>query len=193
MIYASEARLRDAREVFFQRAGFPPDGGYDERWIKVRYLGVPVWLPNVENRRRAVPLHDVHHILTEYPTTWRGEAEISAWEVGSGGLGRFWAGWILDLMNVAQGLVINPRGVYAAFMRGRQTANLFGSDFNPRILDKTVGGLRSTLNLEGQLRSSDVGDHIAFVFWTLMSVMVYLAAGFIGCMPLIAVLWLLSG
>jgi len=112
MIYASEARLRDAREVFFQRAGFPPDGGYDERWIKVRYLGVPVWLPNVENRRRAVPLHDVHHILTEYPTTWRGEAEISAWEVGSGGLGRFWAGWILDLMNVAQGLVINPRGVF---------------------------------------------------------------------------------
>jgi hypothetical protein len=78
-------------------------------------------------------------------------------------------------------------------MRGRQTANLFGSDFNPRILDKTVGGLRSTLNLEGQLRSSDVGDHIAFVFWTLMSVMVYLAVGFIGCMPLIAVLWLLSG
>src|SRR5687768_9532294 len=133
MRYSPETRLGDARTAFFQAACFPSDGGYNDRWIKVRYLRVPIWLPNVENRRRAVPLHDLHHILTEYGTTWRGEAEISTWEVSSGGLRGFWAGWILDLMNVAQGLVINPRGVYGAFMRGRQTTNLFGSDFDPRI------------------------------------------------------------
>jgi ubiquinone biosynthesis protein Coq4 len=140
-----------------------------------------------------VPLHDLHHILTEYGTTWRGEAEISTWEVSSGGLRGFWAGWILDLMNVAQGLVINPRGVYAAFMRGRQTTNLFGTDFDERILDHSVGDLRASLKLDEPIRAPRFTDRMAFVCWALTSIAVYLTAVLIPCLPLIAVFWILFG
>ena len=28
---------------------------------------------------------DLHHILSGYGMTWRGEIELSAWELGSGG------------------------------------------------------------------------------------------------------------
>lgn len=193
MLYPSEMRVGEARKAFFQAAGFPADGGYNDRWIKVRYLRFPVWLPNVESRRRAVPLHDLHHILTEYGTTWRGEAEISAWEVSSGGLGRSWAGWILTLMNLAQGLVINPRGVYAAFMRGRQTKNLFGRDFDERILSKTVGRVRSSLKLNAQLRPPRSGDHMALALWVVVAIGVYLTAVLVPCLPLIAAFWILFG
>src|SRR5205823_1238591 len=112
MIYAPEMTLGEARADYFERAGFGVDGGYDEFWIKVKVWRLPIWLPNTKGRVAAVKLHDLHHVLTEYPTTWSGEAEISGWEIGSGGVNRYWAGWWLDLMGVAQGLVVNPRGLY---------------------------------------------------------------------------------
>ena len=40
--------------------------------------------PNTDSRKRAVPLHDLHHILTGYKTDWMGEAEIGAWELRAG-------------------------------------------------------------------------------------------------------------
>ena len=39
--------------------------------------------------------HDLHHILTEYDTTWTGEAEVSAWELATG-CKNYLAAWILD-------------------------------------------------------------------------------------------------
>ena len=134
MNYDPKMTLRDARALLFERSGFGVDGGYEERWIKVKFWRVPIWLPNTPGRRQAVRLHDLHHILTEYPTSWRGEAEISAWEIGAGGLHRYYSGWILDLMNLAQGLIINPRGTYRAFMRGRLSANLYGEEFTTDVL-----------------------------------------------------------
>ena len=59
MIYNPEMTLRDARERYFRLNGFGADGGYEERWIKVKVWHVPVWLPNTKGRRKAVRLHDV--------------------------------------------------------------------------------------------------------------------------------------
>ncbi len=174
MIYGPEMTLGEAREEYFRRSGFPDDGGYAERWIKVKVWRIPIWLPNTVGRVRAVKLHDLHHILTEYPTTWAGEAEISAWEVGSGGLNKFWAGWWLDLMNVAQGIVVNPRGIYTGFMRGRRTRNLFSGEFDESMLDALVGEYRHRLHLEQRAVPATLSDRAAFVFWTAAGACVYL-------------------
>jgi hypothetical protein len=115
--------------------------------------------------------------LTEYPTTWRGEAEISAWEVASGGLRRYYAGWLLDLLNVAQGLVVNPRGLYRGFMRGRRSRNLFGETFTDEMLARRVGAMRRELLLEHEGAASDAiasaRDLVAFVAWSLACVLLY--------------------
>lgn len=173
-LYDPQMTLAEARAEYFRRSGFGDDGGYAERWIKVKVWRLPIWLPNTAGRVEAVKMHDLHHVLTEYPTTWRGEAEISAWEVGSGGLRKFWAGWWLDLMNVAQGLVVNPLGIYRGFMRGRQTTNLFGAEFNNKLLDSLVGEYRYLLGLEHKLRPPSFADHAAFAFWVTLSVLIYL-------------------
>ncbi|MBA3769875.1 MAG: hypothetical protein H0X08_05170 [Blastocatellia bacterium] len=174
MIYDPEITLGEARAEYFRRSGFSDDGGYSDRWIKVKVWRVPIWLPNTAGRVEAVKLHDLHHVLTEYPTTWRGEAEISAWEIGSGGLRSFWEGWWLDLMNVAQGLIVNPGGVYRGFMRGRQSENLFASEFNDRLLGSAVGEYRHRLGLEHTLSSPSLSDYAAFVFWVTLAVLIYL-------------------
>ena len=173
MIYDPQMTLGEARADYFRRSGFPDDGGYSERWIKVKVWRFPIWLPNTAGRVEAVKLHDLHHVLTEYSTTWRGEAEISAWEVGSGGLCSFWAGWWLDLMNVAQGLVVNPRGVYRGFMRGRQSKNLFATEFNDKLLGSAVGEYRYRLGLEHIQRSASFADYAAFAFWVTLAGFIY--------------------
>ena len=185
MIYSPEMTLRDARARYFELNGFGADGGYEERWIKVKVWRVPVWLPNTEGRRKAVRLHDLHHILTEYPTTWRGEAEISAWEVAGGGLRRYYAGWVLDLMNIAQGLVVNPRGLYRAFLRGRQNVNLYGMEFNDELLSHRVGEFRRRLGLCEHPAPPSRRDRAAFVFWASAGVLTYFGALLLTATPLI--------
>jgi hypothetical protein len=176
MIYDPEMTLRDARALYFELNRFGENGGYEERWIKVKVWRIPIWLPNTQGRRRAVKLHDLHHVLTEYPTTWRGEAEISAWEV-AGGLRRYYAGWLLDLLNVAQGLVVNPRGAFRAFVRGRRSRNLFGETFDDALLSRRVGEMRRKLLLEDadEVVDSKVSarDVVAFVAWSLASAAIY--------------------
>ena len=168
--------LGEARAEYFRRSGFSSDGGYSDRWIKVKVWRLPIWLPNTEGRVRAVKLHDIHHVLTEYQTTWAGEAEISAWELGSGGLHRFWAGWWLDLMNIAQGLVVNPNGTFRGFMRGRHSRNLFDREFEDGMLDDLVGEYRHSLKLEKKPAVPRFRDYVMFAFWTAAGIGTYLVS-----------------
>jgi hypothetical protein len=185
MIYAPETTLRDARALYFSLNGFGDAGGYDERWIKVKVWRVPIWIPNTDGRRKAVRLHDLHHVLTEYNTTWRGEAEISAWEIGSGGLRRYYAGWVLDLMNVAQGLAINPGGVYRGFIRGRHTSNLYALPFTDELLDTRVGDYRSRLALDRPVAEATFRDIAALAFWIAAGVVIYLGVLLLAFSPLL--------
>jgi hypothetical protein len=175
-IYPSEMTLGDARSRYFELNNFGKGGGYDKRWIKVKVWHFPIWLPNTAGRIRAVKLHDVHHVLTEYPTTWRGEAEISAWEIGTGGVNKYYAGWLLDLLSIAQGLVVNPRGVYRGFMRGRYSRNLYSREFSDEILKHKVGEYRDHLLLNTKPASPTARDVFAFALWILISIIVYLIA-----------------
>lgn len=192
MIYDTQMTLYDARTLYFRLNNFSHDGGYKERWIKVKVWRIPIWLPNTQGRRRAVKLHDLHHVLTEYSTTWRGEAEISAWEVGSGGLHKYYAGWWLDLMNMAQGLVVNPRGVYRGFMRGRGTSNLYSTEFKDELLEHRVGEYRRLLGLDRPQRDITLWDHLSFALWIFFSIALYLCSVLpILLLPLLVGVWIL--
>ena len=77
------ATLRAARDRYFAANGLG-EGGYTDRWVRLMAGPVPIWFPNTAARVRAVRLHDLHHVLTAYETTWTGEAELGAWEIASG-------------------------------------------------------------------------------------------------------------
>jgi hypothetical protein len=149
---------------------------------------LPLGFPNVGNRRRAVRFHDLHHVLTEYPTTWRGETEIGAWEVATG-LRRYWSGWLLDLLGFALGLLINPRGVYRAFLRGRVSANLYGLEWDDKLLSLRVGDVRRRLRLDRPAQGASAGDRFAFVVWAAVSAAVYVLTGFVLLLPLFVALF----
>ena len=110
--------VREARARYFAENGFG-DGGYDDRFVVLRIAGVPALVfPNTKQRVRSVRIHDVHHVLTGYATSWRGEGEIGAWELASG-CRDHWAAWFLNFWAAGVGLVIAPRAIGRAFRRGR--------------------------------------------------------------------------
>lgn len=142
--------LRLARAEYFRANGFGEDGGYAQRWVRVKVGPVPVWFPNTDGRRRAVRLHDLHHIATGYDTSLIGEAEIGAWELASG-CADYYAAWVLNAGAVAMGLFLSPHRLWQAFVRGRTSTNLYRLGFDDRWLDATVAALRARLGLRDRL------------------------------------------
>jgi hypothetical protein len=190
--FAPGLTLGEARARLFALGGLGDDGGYDDAWVKLKLWRIPLAFPNTEGRRQAVRFHDLHHVLTEYPTTWRGEFEISAWEV-AGGIRRYWVAWLLDLLGFACGLALFPRAVYRAFVRGRHSTNLYGDSWDESILGRRVGEVRHRLKLDEEVARPTRDDQVAFAVWAGASAAAYAATGAVMLAPafaLAAALWL---
>lgn len=159
--------LKDALQIYFSKYHFE-NGGYHLKWFKIKIGLVFIPLPNVKARVEAVKIHDIHHILTEYTATLKGEAEIGAWELASG-CGKYWAAWLLNLGSFFYGLFFFPRSLLKAFLTGRQiTKNLYyNTIYNERLLNKKVGELRQVVGVN-QLRKIKSADYFLFALYTLI-------------------------
>jgi hypothetical protein len=144
--YSDSTSLRQAQADYFRQNAFGEDGGYSQRWVKLKLGPVPIWFPNTDGRRRAVRLHDLHHIATGYDTSVVGEAEIGAWELARG-CADYYVAWLLNAGGVAMGLFLAPRRLWRAFVRGRASTNLYRLGFDDSWLTETVGTLRERLRL----------------------------------------------
>ena len=142
-----EHDLAEARARFFSDNGYGDDGGYSERWVKLKLGPLPFAIPNTASRKQAVPLHDLHHILTGYGTDWRGEFEISAWELGAG-CGRFSFAWQINLQGALAGLLVSPLRTMRAFRRGLRCRSLYTYEERERLFASTIADARRTLAID---------------------------------------------
>jgi hypothetical protein len=154
--------VRDARTEFFRSAGLPPDGGYGAPHFQFRIGPFVFALPNSGARKRAVPLHDLHHLATGYDTSWRGEAEIAAWEL-AGGCSSYRAAWLLNLLAFPIGILIAPVRTWRAFRRGRSCRNLYHSASDEYWLDSSLGSLRAHVVPGADRQSGTAVDLLLFV------------------------------
>ncbi len=96
------------------------------RWVRVR-IGetlvpiIPLW-----GLKKALVAHDAHHAIVGYSTTLRGEFELAAWEVASGGCGWNLPFWGDRLLATVIGLVVCPSTTWGALRSGWGCRNLFG-------------------------------------------------------------------
>ena len=138
-----DSTMLAARAVYFAANDFGEDGGYGDAWVTVKLGPVPVSFPNAAGRRRAVPFHDLHHLVTDYDTDIIGEFEIGAWEIGAG-CKDFWIAWFLNLGSLTGGLLSAPRRTFRAFVRGRGSRSLYGEALEP-LLSATVASVRARM------------------------------------------------
>ena len=146
MTSTTETTLGAARADYYRTNGFGDDGGDALEWVPLKILGMTLKIPNTDGRRRAVRIHDLHHVVTGFQTDLRGEAEIGAWELASGCL-RWPAATILNLFALAMGLVLAPHRMVRAWSLGRHTRNLYDEDGVEHLLPRTVSEVRTGLGL----------------------------------------------
>ena len=157
--------VREARARYFAEAGFPPDGGYAAKVVQLASLGpIPIGFPNSDARRKAVGLHDLHHVATGYKTDWTGEAEISAWEIASG-CGRMWFAWYINLQGMLMGWFVDPRATWRAWVRGRHSRNLYHEGISESLLREQVDSLRARLELDRPVPEPTAGDCVSYALW----------------------------
>lgn len=142
---ASLMSMREARDSYFKANGFSADA-YSAPTFTLKLLGIPLTFPSTANRKKALPLHDFHHILTGYGTNWIGEAEIGAWELRAGctSLVTYW----LNGSGVILGLFISPRRVWRAFRAARGQRTLYReTEPYASLLEMTVDSLWRKLGI----------------------------------------------
>jgi hypothetical protein len=173
--YSGAMTLLEARSLFFVRSGLGADGGYGARWVRIETKPFPIYFPNTRARVKAAKLHDLHHIAMEYETDWPGEAEIAAWEI-AGGCGSYVWAWLLNLGAFAVGMVLFPKRLFRAFMRGRHAINLYREGFpESQLSTKTVEWLRERLGIRGEEFQVRAGDRLAFASWCFIAVIYHAA------------------
>jgi hypothetical protein len=179
--------LGDALARHLAENGFPPDGGLSERWAVVRLGPIPVCFPNIRSRRRAIPYHDLNHVLSGYGHDDLGEAEVGAWELGSG-CKVYLVAWILNWSALPLGWR-SPRRLFDAFVRGRRTRNLYGADLE-KIKSLPIDAVRADLGLDRHYTGT-TGD-------AALLLGLFLLAPVVGAIPFLASvltspLWLAEG
>jgi hypothetical protein len=161
-MHPSAMTLREGRQAYFATFGLG-EGGYEDKWVHLKVGPIPFAFPNTESRKKAVRVHDLHHVLTGYRADWIGEFEISAWEVGSS-CRDYVAAWVLNLMGFAAGLLVAPGRVFRAFVRGRHTENLYREGYSEALLEETVAGARARMRLDVDIVPTGA-DRVSFVAW----------------------------
>ena len=110
----------------FRKSNGLTAGEASDSWWTCRLGPVSIRLPNFKWRRRALLAHDLHHVLTGYPCTMRGEFQMAAWEFGAGPMPH-WGAALFCLPLVVVGLLLTPRRVVRAFLAGRLCRSLHQS------------------------------------------------------------------
>ena len=89
------------------------------------------------------------------------------------------------------GMLIAPRRMFRAFVRGRRSTNLYHQyeRLDEALLDENVGGVRERLRLTDQHQPVTAGDYVAFVWWAALSAAVVATPWLIGAGVLALLLW----
>ena len=135
-----DTTVRQAREQYFAENNFGVDGGYSLKWTPLKFGPFTIRIFNSRARKRAVPLHDLHHIATGYPTTPRGEAQIAIWELAAGTYD-MWFAFFINIPALIYGFLLWPRSSVAAWRRGRQSKSLYHREFGDDLLEMSVNEL----------------------------------------------------
>ena len=83
-----------------------------------------LYFPDFAWRRRALAAHDLHHLMTGYPMTMRGEFQMAAWEFGAGRYPH-WGATLFCAPLLLFGLLWSPAAMARAYRAGRSSRSLY--------------------------------------------------------------------
>jgi hypothetical protein len=158
---AGDARTAsEALASFYAQHDLPADGGHTAPRWRMTLGPLALTVPNFRWRSRALPVHDLHHLLTGYPCSPAGEFEMAAWEFAAGRYPHPGAtAFCLPLVGV--GALLQPRRTFAAFLRGRRSRTLYGQGLTPAVLQASLAQLKAR-SLPAACAAPTSADRLAY-------------------------------
>ena len=109
--------ISQSLQQFYTKNNFKDDGGENEDFFELKFKLFTLKLPNSQFRKYVINIHDIQHILYNCDTTWKGEAFIAGWEIGT----KMWKHFPIGIMSLwAMGfsLLNHPKEVLKGFKEG---------------------------------------------------------------------------
>ncbi len=101
----------------------------NDTWYRMPIFGKRVPLFRIRGRlKEALTTHDVHHLITGFDTGLKGECELCAWELGSGGCYTYLAFWLDRLLFAPIAVLCAPIRFVRAFWSGLGARNTYAVD-----------------------------------------------------------------
>jgi hypothetical protein len=168
MEITSDLTLREARDLFYKAHGFPENGRVSkDKWSLISCRDLKIYLPNFEWRKKALPFHDLHHILTGYELCPTGEFQIAAWEFAAGKYPNIFTTCFCVPL-VSMGAILIPSRQFRAFIRGRRSRTLYKGHTYEQLLDMTVGEVRDEI-LPREGYRANLSDFLNYIKLVLLS------------------------
>src|SRR5260221_1496557 len=80
-IFMDNKTVAELLPGFYKEYNLGMEGGKTSSSVRIEMTKkLVLYFPNFTARKKAVLKHDIHHLVTDYPSTFKGETEISAWE-----------------------------------------------------------------------------------------------------------------
>lgn len=185
---ATPGTLQQARDEYLQRYGFST-AAYTEQWARIKLGPIAIWIPSTRSRREAIRFHDLHHALTGYPATPKGEAQIAAWELATG-CARFPAALVLNTLALGLGVVIAPRLSMRAYARGKATLrNLYKGEVSDELLARDLEQVRREIELPPVAPPVNARDVVGYAGWLAFSAALYAMLAAIPIAAMAATVW----
>ena len=117
----------------------------DSKWVWIKLGPIPFAYPNTRGRKSALAAHDLHHALAGYGTGLVGEAELAAWELGSGLSEKSHVRYAIRVF----GFLVpwHWSRLRHAFVRGAHCRNLTHAKLDEAMLARSVAEMRAELGL----------------------------------------------
>ena len=155
---------------FYIKNNFKPDGGENDTFFEIKFKLFSLKLPNFSFRKKVIYIHDIQHILYKQDTSWKGEAFIAGWEIGTNMWKHFPVG-ILSLWAMGFSLLNYPKKVLKGYKIGLENKNILDINLKKEIiLGKTIEELRALI----KKKKPKLFHQFVYVFWSFISLFVFL-------------------
>jgi len=170
--------VKNELKTFYQRVGFGQTLGKRPLTVPVYTGCLLVPLPNIEARHKYLKYHDIHHLVNDYSVGRIGEGEVSAWELGTGSFLNSPLLGIMNLIALSTGLVLQPKRMWLAYIRGCQSNNLYSAKVRQAVDDEywqSISDIKHDFLEINQAKSPTIIRTFEFVIYALAAMLIHAA------------------
>lgn len=159
---------------FYVRNGISQNGGINSDTFEVKLFSILLSIPNPQFRKKVTIYHDIAHILHNCDTSWRGEAFIVGWEIGSG----FWKRFpinIFILFAFGYSVLLHPKLVFGGFKKGINNKGIIDLELSISELMKMDLDELACITQKKQTVKMGTCKWFEFILWVFISQVVFLS------------------